>query len=138
MHPPTVAFPPLLLLPDSFFFTPPPHAFHYSPPSSEVEDSKIILPPKENFPSQKPERPKLLYEVSSATTYLLANIVITMLLVFSRKFIAYIGYIRSNNSMLDWMIHMLREVERLQVLGFAHFMLYLHLEQLQMKTHRTR
>jgi hypothetical protein len=36
-------------------------------PSPEVEDSKIIPPPKENFPPQKPERPKLLYEAASPT-----------------------------------------------------------------------
>jgi aldehyde dehydrogenase (NAD+) len=37
------------------------------PPSPEVEDSKIIPPPKENFPPQKPERTKLLYEAASPT-----------------------------------------------------------------------
>lgn len=35
------------------------------PPSPEIEDSKIILPPKENFPPQKPERTRLLLEVTS-------------------------------------------------------------------------
>lgn len=37
------------------------------PPSPGIEDSKIILPPKENFPPQKPERTRLLLEVTSPT-----------------------------------------------------------------------
>lgn len=35
------------------------------PPSPEFEESKIILPPKDDFPPVKPERAKLLEEVTS-------------------------------------------------------------------------
>lgn len=35
------------------------------PPSPELEESKIILPPKDDFPPVKPERVKLLEEVTS-------------------------------------------------------------------------
>lgn len=36
------------------------------PPSPELEESKIILPPKDDFPPVKPERVKLLEEVTSS------------------------------------------------------------------------
>jgi len=35
------------------------------PPSPEIEDSKLILPPKESFPPQKPERSKLFSQLTS-------------------------------------------------------------------------
>jgi len=35
------------------------------PPSPEIEDSKLIIPPKENFPPQRPERSKIFSQLTS-------------------------------------------------------------------------